>query len=196
MLHVYHPNKNITGSACSFWLSRDGALMATIIKQTGWDSANDNGTFLDALKDPTKKVNIKLSAIEGCAILDCVERNRPFSSFHDNDETPKSIQFTPWMSKTDVPEQRGFSFSINVTNKQDSAQKNGFYIGLTYAEARLIREFIITYLHKFFENPYSKRAAQQVNEPAAPLVPLPVDVAETVEKALTQQAAKDPLTGF
>lgn len=183
MIHIYHPNKSITGSACSFWISKDGALMATILKQTGWDATNDNGTFLDAMKDPLKKTSIKFSLIEGCAILDCIERNRPYSSFHDNDENPKSIQFVPWMGKTEPIEQKGFTFSVNVSSKQDSSQKNSFYIGLTFAEARLIREFIVKHLHNNFE-------PRKYSSPDK----LPKEAAEAVEAALTPK--KDAFTGL
>lgn len=158
--HIYHPTKTVKGFACSFWFSdRDCSLYATLIKQAGWDEKTQNGTFKGSLKDPNKKVNIKLSWIEASAILDCIERNRPFNTYHDQDDFPKAITFTPWMGKafTDgegnqrPATQNGFSFTITVKNKQDTTQQNAFFIGLTFAEARYIREFLIHALHKHFK---------------------------------------------
>jgi len=159
MIHIYHPNKSVKGFACSFWYSeKDSTIFATLIKQSGWDEQSQNGTFKDSLNDPTKKVNVKLDYVEAAAILDCVERNRPFKAFHDNEESPKSIAFTPWMQgEGTAATQRGYSFSITVGSKQDSAFKNSFYIGLTFAEARLIREFIVNAMHKHFNRPLPPR---------------------------------------
>lgn len=172
MIHIYHPNKAVKGFACSFWYSdRDGSLYATLIKQSGWDDTNQVGTFKGSLEDPTKKVNIKLSDVEACAILDCIERNRPFSSFHQFDEAPKSIQFVPWMvtPPSDMdgeklpPTQKGYSFTVVINDKVDTNKKNNFYIGLTFAEARLIREFLIHFLHTSFRKQRSHKEAAATN---------------------------------
>ncbi len=159
-IHIYHPTKTVKGFACSFSeSSKDGSFYASIIKQAGYDDKTGNGTFKDSLKDPNKHVNIKLSAIELGGILDCIERNRPFSSFHDAEVVIKGISFSPWMNKPIADEegktpaaiQNGFSFSVNVTNKDDKA-KNSFYIGLNFAEARTIREYLIWLLHRRFDS--------------------------------------------
>jgi len=174
MIHIYHPNKAVKGFACSFWYSnRNDSLFATLVKQAGWDEKTQNGTFKGSLNDPTKKVNIKLSEVEACAILDCIERNRPFSTFHQSDESPKSISFTPWMNTPIADDegnrppvtQKGFSFSIVVGNKQDT-NKNSFYIGLTFAEARYIREFLIHYLQQSFKTTSVPR--EEVPDPTLP----------------------------
>lgn len=163
MIHIYHPNKAVKGFACSFWYSeKDDTLFATLIKQAGWDEKTQNGLFKESLNDPTKKVNIKLDYVEAAAILDCVERNRPFKTFHDNEESPKTIQFVPWMSQDATPVIKGYSFSVTVGSKQDSAFKNSFYIGLTFAEGRLIREFLINSIHKHFNRIYVSR--QEMNK--------------------------------
>ena len=173
-IHLYHPTKSVKGFACSFWYSdRDGSLFATLIKQSGWDDKNQNGIFKGSLDDPNKKVNIKLSDVEACAILDCIERNRPFSTFHAFDEAPKAISFVPWMNQPiadddgnrPAPTQQGFSFSISVTNPKDAANKNSFYIGLKYAEARLVREFLIYYLHNSFDKHRTKKLPDEVSAP-------------------------------
>lgn len=168
MPHIYHPNKNITGFACSFSNSeRDNVVFATLVKQSGWDAQSQNGTFKASLDDPTRHVNIKLSDTEISAICDCIERNRPFSSFHDNDKNPKGIKFEPWLSKpTDgsAPVVKGYSFSIVVGDKQDTTYKNPFYIGLTFPEARLIREYLLFSLQRHFYNDSYKQEPSPVKQ--------------------------------
>lgn len=150
-LHIYKPNKNNTGHACSFSQSdKDGTIFATLIKQSGWDTTNQIGTFKDSRNDPMKNVNIKLGQVEVAAILDCLDRSRAFSTMHDSDKSIKSIKFEPWMSKEEKPLQKGFSFSITTTDKQDSTSKNSLYIGLSFAEGRLVREFLMFALQKSF----------------------------------------------
>lgn len=150
----YHPNKNNVGFACSFSQSdKDKTIFATLIKQSGWDADKKVGVFKDSRNDPNKNVNIKLELVEVAGILDCIDRNRPLSTMHDGEKQIKSIQFSPWMNKAQEGEkqtQKGYSFSITVTDKEDSTVKNSFYIGLTFSEARLIREFLIFSLRKTF----------------------------------------------
>lgn len=192
MLHIYHPNKAVKGFACSFWYSeRDSAIYATLVKQSGWDERSQNGTFKDSLKDPTKKVNIKLSFIEAGGILDCIERNRPFSQYHDSEAAPKQISFTPWVGKawtkadgTEMPAtQNGFSFSITVLDKQDTTAKNPFFIGLSYAEARYIREFLLFCMHKNFKA-FKSSPPQAFSSEAVP------------SNNASAPAVKDELTGM
>lgn len=161
-IHVYHPSKSMKGFACSFWYSnRDNCVFATLVKQSGWDNENSIGVFKASFEDPTKHVNIKLSEVEIGSILECLDHNREFKSYHEHEQTPKSINFVPWMgvAQKDIDgnvikaaSQQGFSFSISVGNKQDTTQKNSFYIGLNFGEARLIREFLIHALQTFFNS--------------------------------------------
>lgn len=180
MVHIYHPNKSVKGFACSFWYSeRDGSLYATIIKQSGWDDKNQNGIFKASLDDPSKKVNIKLSAVEASAILDCIERNRPLNTYHSFGESPKSVSFVPWMITPPKDEddkqppvvQKGFSFAIVVNNPKDPSAKNSFYIGLTFAEARYVREFLIFYLHTTFKK-RNRVTPTETAEPVAEAAPV------------------------
>lgn len=156
-LHYYHPNKAVKGFAASFWYSdRDDCVFATIIKQSGWDDERQNGTFKASKNDPTKNVTIKLSFQEVAGILDTIERNRPFSKFHDTKEQTKGISFTLWNTPGENPVPKGYSFSITLTNKNDAANKLSFYIGFSFAEAREIREFLIFAMHKHFNKMISK----------------------------------------
>jgi len=181
MIHIYHPNKGVKGFACSFWRSdRHGDLFATLIKQSGWDEATKRGTFKASLDDPNKRITVKLSAVEACAILDCIERNRPYNNYHNFDSSPKAVSFTPWIS-TPVPDmdgtklppvQQGFSFAVTGTNKTDASVKNHFYIGLTYAEARYIKEFLLHYLSTTFRhNTVAAAIAEAIPSEQEKLIP-------------------------
>lgn len=152
-IHLYKPNKNNSGHACSFSQSdKDGTIFATIIKQSGWDSEKQVGSLKESRGDNTKNVSIKLGQVEVAAILDCLDRSRPFSTMHDGDKQIKSIQFVPWMSKDEKPIQKGYSFSITITDKQDSTSKVSLYIGINFAEGRLIREYLMYALSNSFES--------------------------------------------
>jgi hypothetical protein len=164
-IHIYHPNKAIKGFACSFWYSqRDDSVYATIIKQSGWDTERDNGVFKANKDNPDGRVNIKLSFIECAAILECVDKNRQFKTFHDGDEKPKNIAFVPWNSKEGDKSQIGFSFSVTVGDKADT-NKNSFYIGLNFAEARLIREFITNTIAFYFNKGNKPQVVEQSSAP-------------------------------
>lgn len=170
-LALYHPNKNNTGFACSFSQSaKDNTVFAGIIKQASWDAEKKIGSFAASRKDPTKDVSIKLAQVEVAAILDCLDRNRPFSSVHDGDKQMKGIQFVPWLSKPsegEKPVQKGYSFSINITDKQDSTAKNALYIGLNFSEARLVREYLVHCLQKAFASEIAPSAPFQAQESAS-----------------------------
>jgi len=187
MIQIYHPRKDVKGFACSFWQSRrDGAFMATILKQSGWDEARQNGVFGDSRKDPMKNVTIKLGQVEVAGILDCIERNRPFSTFHDSDQKPKRITFVPWNTAGDNPVQQGYSFTVSVSDKQDASYKNSFYIGLKFAEARLIREYLIFLLHKSFEQDIQVVSDEQTSE-EQPSKPLPEPTKKNIVEKPTEQ---------
>jgi hypothetical protein len=154
-IQFYKPNKSNKGFAASFQDShQNDCVFVQIIKQSGWDDTKHIGSFATSRTDITANTTIKINDLEAAALLDVIERNRPFTAFHDSD-SPKSVSFVPWISKTppeegQKPEQRGFSFFITIGSKTDSDYKNAFYIGFSYAEARLIREFLINTLHSHF----------------------------------------------
>jgi hypothetical protein len=176
MVPFYHPNRANKGFAASFWHSeRDDTIFATILKQSGWDEATQNGLFKQSVDDPNMKVNVKLDYTECAAILDCIERGREFKTYHDFGDFPKQISFTHWTPKDreGVVAHKGYSFSITVTSKQDSTFKNSFYIALTFPEARLLREFIIYSLHAHFARLRNNKSARTVTQ-AAPAQELEV----------------------
>jgi hypothetical protein len=178
-IQFYKPNKSNKGFAASFQDSyQNDCAFVTIIKQSGWDDAKHIGSFAASRDDATANTTIKINDVEIAAILDCIERNRAFTTFHDS-YSPKSVSFVPWISKTPVeegqkPEQRGFSFSITIGNKEDSSYKNSFYIGFSFAEARLIREFLVNTLNSHFNvsrQEAQKNAFARKNSNEKPLAP-------------------------
>lgn len=187
-IYIYRPNKSVKGFACSFWVSdKSGCLFATLIKQSGWDEKTQHGTFKASKNDPLRQVNIKLSGVEACGILDCIERGRPFQTYHDFGEL-RAISFVPWMftpateegQPKAAPAQKGYSFS--VTNNPKDANKNSFYIGMTFAEGRYLREFLIHFLHWSFDKDYEsaepipRTTPEPVAEPAAEAVAEPEQI--------------------
>jgi hypothetical protein len=94
------------------------------------------------------------------------------------------------MSKTENPVQRGFSFNVTITNKKDSEYKNSFYIGLTFAEARYIREYLIYLLKLSFEKQNKETASESIVDSS---VKQEVIVNNESEPPVSNT---DPLTGF
>lgn len=156
-IHIYHPSKSGKGFACSFWGGKDGSLFFTLVKQSSWNESTQTGSFKESLGDPTKITNVKMSQIEAAAIIDCIESQRPFSTVHKNDDYTKSITFGPWMFNspalgTNKPPaiHKGYSLAVNIT--KDSGEKNAFYIGFSFPEARLLKEYITHHLASIFSS--------------------------------------------
>ena len=147
MIQFYKPNKKVTGTACSFWLNRDGAVMASMIKQDSWNDSKRIGSFAKNKDNPNKRVITKLSNVEVAGIIDVLESNREFSEFHRSKNQTLQIRFCPYLRNDS---QVGFSFSINKTNNEDSTNKVGFIIGFTFAEGRYLKEFLLNILGKTF----------------------------------------------
>ena len=136
-VQFYKPNAKVTGSACSFWLTEDGSIMSSLIKQDSWDNAKKRGSFSKNKDNPDKKVIIKLGNSEAGAIIDSLENNRKWSSYHQSKNQITKINFGPYERNG---EQIGFSYSINKEDKEDSTNKVGFVIGFTFGEGVLLRE--------------------------------------------------------
>src|ERR1039457_5914491 len=144
MIAIYHPNNVSKGFAASFQNSnKNDCVFAQLIRQSSWGDSPTTGSFKASREDASANVVVKLNNLEIAAVLDCIERGREYKSFHDS-ETPKSVSFSPWFPKAmgdEVPKQKGFSFSISVSSKENTEYKNSLYIGFSFAEARLIREY-------------------------------------------------------
>ena len=135
---LYHPNKSSKGFAISFKsVLEDKAIYIEVIRQSGWNDQEKIGSFKGSRENPEGRANVKLSNIEVGAFLDCLDKSRPFSTFHDHDKKPKKINFNVWEGEDKVA--RGYSLGINITDKEDSSYKNSFYFGFNFAEGRVLR---------------------------------------------------------
>jgi len=141
MIQFYKPNAKNTGTACSFWLNRDGSVMSSMIKQASWDSKKRIGSFAKNKDNPKGRVITKLSRTEVGGVLDSLESNREFSAYHQSQNQVLQIKFCPYLRDGN---QVGFSFSINKQEKEDSTAKTGFII----PEARLLRHDLENFLDK------------------------------------------------
>ena len=150
MIQFYKPNSKNTGSACSFWLSpKDNRFYACIIKQDSWNAAKRTGSFAQNAENPEKKVVVKFSDVEIGGILDAIDSNRGFSAYHDGATTQfsTSLKFEPYMREGS---QVGFSFMVTKSSKEDTTKKISFVIGLSFPEARLLKEHLSFLLNKSF----------------------------------------------
>ena len=150
MIQFYKPNPKNTGSACSFFLTPDGSIMSSMIKQDSWDAKRKRGSFSKNKDNPKAKALTKYSQTEAAAIVDAIERNVEWSAYHSSQHQIVKIGFGPYVVSSG--EQKGFSYSINKEAKEDSTDKVGCVIGLTFPEARLLKEYLCAVLQKTFEN--------------------------------------------
>jgi len=151
MIQFYKPNPSVKGSACSFWMTDDKALMSSFIKQDSWDSARKRGSFSKNKDNPKAKALVKYSQVEAGGLIDAIERNVLWSAYHSSKNQIVKVNFGPYMDKK-TGEQKGFSYAVNKEGKEDSTDKVSFIIGLTFPEARLLKEFLSALLQKTFEN--------------------------------------------
>ncbi len=151
MIQFYKPNPSVKGSACSFWMTDDKALMSSFIKQDSWDSARKRGSFSKNKDNPKAKALVKYSQVEAAALIDAIERNTTWSAYHSSKNQIIKINFGPYIDKK-TGEQKGFSYAVNKEGKEDSTDKVSFVIGLTFPEARLLKEFLCGLLQKTFGN--------------------------------------------
>ena len=137
MIHFYKPTPKVTGTACSFYLNKkDNAFFSTLIKQDSWNSERRIGSFKKNKDNPSKRVNIKFSALEIASIIDAIKRNQKFTGYHGSNQIVR-FTFGPYFRKGEQ-EQRGFSFSVTKENKEDSTEKSSFLIGFNFGEAELL----------------------------------------------------------
>jgi len=163
-IQFYKPNPKVTGSACSFWSSvKDRSLFGSFIKQSSWNDKTKTGSFKANKENPAASTQFKFNRNEVAAILDTIETNRPFSGYHSTSKQVTKFNFKPYIKVVDKKEtQVGFSYSVNREDKEDSTNKANFIIGLTFAEARHLKEYFIYTLESMFRWEDSEAAA---NEP-------------------------------
>jgi hypothetical protein len=172
MVQFYKPNPRNSGSACSFYKTRDGAIMFSIIKQASWDESRKTGSFQKNKTDPKGNVKVKLSLAEAAGILEAVDKDVEFKEYHNSQNQSIQIRFAPYVDKN-TNERKGFSLSVNKTGK-DSQEKLSFIIGLTFKEARLLREYMVYIIHDSFANPIKQnQEAESSGEEATAETPAP-----------------------
>ena len=149
MIHFYKPNAKITGTACSFWYNEaENTFFSSMIKQDSWNSQKRTGSFVKNKKNPKATVIVKFSPTEVAGIIDSIETDREFSTYHSSQNQITKIKFGPYVKGED---RLGFSYTVNKESKEDSTDKTGFVIGFKYPEGRLLRQYLINALNKSFK---------------------------------------------
>ena len=145
MIQFYKPNPKVTGNACSFFLTADGSIMSSMIKQDSWNDAKKTGSFSKNKGVSSKSVMTKLSRIEVAGIIYAIETNREWTAYHRSPKQVVQMKFCPYMRSG---EQVGYSFSINKQDAEDSTNKSSYIIGLYFPEARLLKHDLNIFLDK------------------------------------------------
>ena len=152
MLPFYKPNYKGNGSFANFSFNSKGekkGVFITLGKQTGWNNEKKTGSFKGG-----DQILSKLSLIEACAILRAIEKNtkasdKPF--YHSSPAGVSTIHFQPY--------ERGGSqvgFSLGMTKQEaGSTEKQNFYIGFDFNEARLLAEWLKFAIDHIFSGMYS-----------------------------------------
>ena len=141
MIQIYKPTPRNTGTACSFSFNNlDGNFYLNLIKQASWNDQKKIGSFSENAQNPEKKVVVKLSKIEVCGILDALDHNRTADFFHNSENQKLGIKFSPYIRED---KQVGYSLNVIKNSKTQTTQPAvSFLIGFTFAEARLVAEYI------------------------------------------------------
>ena len=190
MVQFYKPNPRNSGSACSFYKTRDGAIMFSIIKQASWDESRKTGSFQKNKTDPKGNVKVKLSLAEAAGILETVDKDVEFKEYHNSQNQSIQIRFAPYVDKN-TNERKGFSLSVNKTGK-DSQEKLSFIIGLTFKEARLLREYMVYIIHDLFANPIKQNPEPESSgEEVSAEIPAPAITPILAPKQAQQSIADD-----
>lgn len=163
MIQFYKPNKKVTGTACSFWMNKDGTIMASMIKQDGWNDKTRTGSFAKNKENPNGRVVVKLGNSEVAGIIDALENGRDWSTYHVSSKQKLQINFGKYNRNN---EQIGYSFSVNKQDTEDSTNKVGFIIGFNFPEGRYLREYLVFLLREWFNQEESKQRSQASKKPA------------------------------
>ena len=148
MINFYKPTAKNTGHACQFWFSKnEKSFFVELLKQHSWNQQTKTGSFKGSKSNPSKRTIIKLGIVEACEILETIDKNVKWSTYHTNEKNTTQIYFEPYIRDG---QQVGFSFRVNKSSKQDTTQsgKASFLIGFKNAEARLLKEYLTAGLHQ------------------------------------------------
>lgn len=162
MIQIYKPTPRNTGTACSFSFNNlDGNFYLNLIKQASWNDQKKIGSFSENAQNPEKKVVVKLSKIEVCGILDALDNNRTADFFHNSENQKLGIKFSPYIRDD---KQVGYSLNVIKNSKMQTTQPAvSFLIGFTFAEARLVAEYIKFGLDHIFSTDRSEEIKRLKN---------------------------------
>jgi hypothetical protein len=177
-LHLYKPTAKNTGLAIGLQASdQDKHLYVNLIKQASWNAETKRGSFTENKDKPGASATLKFNQLEAASLIDAIETNGPFKAYHDAPKRTTQITFEP-----SEAEKACWVFKVSQTSKEDANQKTSFFMPITYGEARLIKEYLLHYLHKSFAMrlPSRQRAAQpeQAAENTEPQTPAPEEAQE------------------
>lgn len=143
-MKFFKPNPKVTGHAVGFQFnSKDSALYAQFVRQSGWNQETKKGSFKEG-----EKFNTKLNETEIGAILNCIERRLPTKLFHQTEKGSTSIEI-----KTYAKDNVNNGFTLTVQPKGDDKKSFGFWFN--EAEARVLKEYLQFVLFHFFSAEYS-----------------------------------------
>ena len=176
MISFYKPTEKVTGTAMSFYLNKkDNSFFTNLIKQDSWDASRKIGSFQKNKNVEGKSINIKWSALEVASFIDAIDRNDEFSGYHGSNQVVR-FTFGRYIPKSkdssgnwvEGKVQKGFSFRVTRESKEDSTNKSSFVIGLSFAEAKLLREHLAYLLETSFsindkkmEDSFKRKLAQK-----------------------------------
>jgi len=162
MIQIYKPTPRNTGTACSFSFNNlDGNFYLNLIKQASWNDQKKIGSFSENAQNPEKKVVVKLSKIEACGILDALDNNRTADFFHNSENQKLGIKFSPYIRED---KQVGYSLNVIKNSKTQTTQPAiSFLIGFTFAEARMVAEYIKFGLSHIFSTERSEEIKKLKN---------------------------------
>jgi hypothetical protein len=165
MLNIYKPNPKVTGTGLSLQASdRDGKLYLNLIKQSGWNDQTKKGSFIANKDKPGASAVLKFNQMEAGALIDAIENMTTASFYHVSPSKSTRILFAPSnIQKEKAP--NCFVLTINQAETEDSSKKTNFLIPFTFAEARVIKEYLIHYLHKSFSIKPQKTDNKQNQQP-------------------------------
>lgn len=165
MLNIYKPNPKVTGTGLSLQASdRDGKLYLNLIKQSGWNDQTKKGSFLANKDKPGASTVLKFNQMEAGSLIDSIENMTTASFYHASSSKTTRISFAPSnIQKDKAP--NCFVLTVNQAETEDSSKKTNFLIPFTFAEARVIKEYLIHYLHKSFSIKPQKTDNKQNQQP-------------------------------
>lgn len=160
MISIYKPTPRNTGCAISFQASNQNKhLYVSLIRQHSWDANRKLGSFISNKNVPNMSTTLKFHQAEAGAMIDAIERWYEFSAYHGSENKATRISFGP----AEGEDSSTMVFKVNQNDTEDTTQKSSFFIPISLGEARLIKEYLIHYLHKSFRQLPDKQGASSAS---------------------------------